>query len=284
MNPTTETPQIEMRDPNDLRPHKLIKPMPRWEKGSPEWTAFLEDIRTHGIQTPLIITSDGQLIDGETRRRAAVAVRLESVPCEVIPPLTAIRTVMRQLLLRRNLTKGGLAYAAYPIFEPAHEEARQYALSCLTRSTDTPSPHSVRDVPKRVEDFAAEMGVSVRLFQQAARVHEIFCEDPEFRDEMEPRILDTSDPVGLGAVIAGYGGRKATSGKAKGKRAEEQLELFTEAWSGLGKRFAYWGKMDVDARERALPVVRKAVAAMPPDLRAELRRAITQAEREEKAA
>lgn len=270
---------IELRDPNDLRPHPLIKPMPRWEKVTPEWAAFVQDIRERGITTPLVILQDGTLVDGETRRRAAVRLNMTQVPCQVIGDDVAAQTILQHLLLRRNLGKSGLAYVGYPLIQAAHEEAKARALECLKRG-DTPVRQSVPDGAKRVEDFAESMGVSERLFRQAAQVREIFLEDPEYRDEMEPRILDTVDPVGLGAVIAGYGGRKATNGKAKGKRAEEQLELFTEAWSGLGKRFGYWGRMDTDTRERALPVIRKTVAAMPPELRDELKRAIRAAEKE----
>jgi len=280
MNPTdTHPPAIEYRDPNDLRPHPLIKPMPRWAKGTSEWDAFVQDIRTRGVTVPIIILKDGAVIDGETRRRGAIAAKREKVPCEVASDNEVAQTILQHLLLRRNLSKGALAYVAYPVVEPAHKEAQARAIQNL-RTVDPLSPvrHSVPDGAKRVEDFAVELGISERLFRQAARVREIFDEDPEFRDEMEPRILDTIAPVGLGAVIAGYGGRKATNGKAK--RTEEQLELFNEAWSGLGKRFGYWGKMDTDTRERALPAIRKTVAAMPPDLRDELKRAIRAAEKE----
>ena len=256
--------------------------MPRWEKETPEWAAFVQDIRERGINTPLVILTDGTLIDGETRRRAAMRINLVTVPCHVIAEDVAAQTILQHLLLRRNLGKSALAYVGYPLIEAAHEEAKARALERLKRG-DSPVRQALPDGAKRVEDFAESMGISERLFRQAAQVREIFVEDPEFRDEMEPRILDTVDPVGLGAVIAGYAGRKATSGKAKGKRANEQLELFTEALGGLGKRLGYWDKMDVENREKALPVLRKTVAAMPADLRDELKRAIKAAEQDAKA-
>lgn len=282
MNPTDTAPQIELRDPNDLRPHALIKPMPRWAKDTDEWQAFVADIRSRGITTALVILQDGTLIDGETRRRAAVGLKMVTVPCQVIPQDVAAQTILQHLLLRRNLGKGALAYVGYPLIEASHEEAKARALDCLKRG-DAPGSHSVADGAKRVEDLAAQLGISLALFKQAARIREIFIEDPEFKDEMEPRILDTVDPVGLGAAIAGYAGRKATNGKAKGKRANEELSLFTDAWSGLGKRFGYWEKMDTDNRERSLGVIRKTVSAMPKDLLKVLKRAIKTAEKEAKA-
>ncbi|MFO1461244.1 MAG: hypothetical protein U1G08_17810 [Verrucomicrobiota bacterium] len=279
---TNKAAERETRDPADLRPHPLIKPMPRWAKGTPEWEAFVEDIRLNGIKVPLGIQADGTLVEGETRRRAALALKLQTVPVEVIPDDEVAQTILRHLLLRRNLGKSALAYVGYPLIEAAHEEAKERAKAQLRRG-DSPVRQALPDGAKRVEDFAESMGISERLFRQAAQVREIFVEDPEFRDEMEPRILDTVDPVGLGAVIAGYAGRKATSGKAKGKRSNEQLELFAEAWTGLGKRLGYWEKMDAENKDKVIPILRKTVSAMTPELRDELKRAIKAADQDAKA-
>lgn len=267
------------RDPHDLRPHPLIQPMPRWAKDSDEWRAFVADIREHGIREPLKVVGD-LVVDGETRRLAAKQLKL-NVPTEEVPADEALAVIVRNLLLRRNVvSKSALAYLAYPLMQPAHEEARERHLARLKTGGAATKGHAVAIAPQ-LDDFADQIGVGVSLFKYAAKIHEAFAADPALKAELEPSIL--VDGAGLGGIVAGIGGRQATRGKPKGRQAE-QLELFSEAWSTLGKRFGHWARMSVDVREQALPALRKTVAAMPPDLREELKRAIRNAEKEEKAA
>lgn len=265
----------------DLREHPILKTQPLWADDDPRWDHLAESIRAHGVFTPLHISADHQVVDGRHRLRAAKRASLDTVPCLVVPDDQVISTMVESLCLRKHLSKGALAYCAFPLLRPAMEEARQRRLTDLKRGTQSRLFTSASSRGEMsIEMLAARVGISTELLRQAQKVHGIFEEDPEYRDEMEPRILDLQDPVGLGAVIAGYAGRRSTAGQAKHRREHEQMSLFAEAWSTLGKRWVYWGKLGDEERDEVRPVIRRTVAAMPPDLRHELKRAIAAAEKE----
>jgi len=53
-------------------------------KNSPEWQPFVDDIRATGIQEPLIVLPDGQVVDGGHRLDAARDIALETAPVRVL--------------------------------------------------------------------------------------------------------------------------------------------------------------------------------------------------------
>jgi len=53
-------------------------------KNGPEWQPFVDDIRATGIQEPLIVLPDGQVVDGGHRLDAARDIALETAPVRVL--------------------------------------------------------------------------------------------------------------------------------------------------------------------------------------------------------
>lgn len=84
---------IEQRDPRSLENHlvniELYGTDPRPE--------FVESVRTHGVLVPLIITQDGMVISGHSRRAAAIMTKLKTVPC-IVSPLTDPDEIERALI------------------------------------------------------------------------------------------------------------------------------------------------------------------------------------------
>lgn len=266
---------ITLRAPKELRPHALNKRMPRWDRESDEWLAFVQDIQDRGIQVPLRITEKGEVVDGETRRQAAAALNLESVPCVVVPSDDVAATLLQEIQLRRNLTKGQRAYLLVPLIE-ATVAGHERRLSNLRRGANAAESAS----PARsAGDYALSLGFSRDLLDQARRLHAAFEGDAELREQFEPQILDFDSPIGLGACLAGIAGQKAT--KDTERKTGAQLDLFTDAWGTLGKRFSYWTKLDDDDRRKAVPVLRQTIKDMPADLRAELKKALAAADRDD---
>lgn len=264
------------RDPNELRPHPLIQPMPRWAKDSDEWRAFVADIREHGVREPIKVVGD-LVVDGETRRLAAKQLKL-TVPTEEVPADEALAVIVRNLLLRRNVvSKSALAYLAYPLMQPAHEEATARHLARLKSGNRETISVSQGNGPR---ELAESIGVSRSLFDFAAKIHAAIAEEPAMKADIEESIL--LDGSYLGAVLAGIAGRKATKGDKKREKAGGAFTLFREAMQMARNRWRYWGKLDDDNRERAVVELRRTVADMPPDLRAEMKRAIGKVERDEK--
>lgn len=276
---TSMIPTIEQRDPTKLRPHKRVKAMRRWAKDSDEWAAFLADVREHGIQEPLRITAAGLVVDGETRRQAAVDLQLAEVPCVLVGEADILATITRNLTLRRNWNKSQIAFTAAPLADEwLAERARRHADNLRTGRAETVV--SVRVGSGRsTDEFAAQIGVSGRLLEYARELHGIIAKHPELAEQIEKLVYE--DGKGLGAIKAGVAGMLKTKGKPKLSRANEQLELFTEAWETVETRFKYWSRMDDDTRRAALPQIRSAVAAMPQDLRQEIKRSIAAVERDE---
>jgi len=305
ITPPMTTTSIETRDPAQLRPHPLVKPMPRWSPDSPEWAGFKRDVQEHGIRHPLLITADDLIVDGETRRLAAKALGLPTVPCQVIGDDEIATIILRELALRRNLTKSQLAYLAEPLLQDAFCEAESRRLANLKRGAKPPDAHSVRS-GESLSDLATQIGVSHRVLQQSHELHEFFrdptkrpitdrsghtSEDVTLREFFEPRILMVEDPedatgsrpYSLGAALAGIkqildqerkeaGGQKHGGGKPA--KTEEQVRLFARVFRDFSTRAKYWGGWNDETRLEALESVRPVLEKLPEDLLGRITRLI----------
>lgn len=200
--------RIESRAPQDLRPHPLIAAFPRWDRESDEWAAFVEDIRRRGIQNPIEITAGGEVVDGETRRQAALVLSLPSVPVRLAAQDEISTTILQHLQLCRNLTKGQRAYLAVPLLDGARAEG----LARRARQLKHGATEDGRENPVFESDG---WGFCRRLLGQARELRKLFDADADLRAEWEPKVLDPHDPVGLGAAIAGIAGAAATEGKER---------------------------------------------------------------------
>jgi len=236
--------QIEQRDPKTLSPHPDIAGLPRWDEASDGFRGFCNDVEEFGIVHPLRILADGVVLDGETRRLAAVYLGLTTVPCEIVSDDRAFAVMLRELLHRRSLTQSAKAFWGYPMFQEAHHEAKERNKSFLKKGAKTGTPTNVGR--ENIGDFADSIGISSSLFRQSAQVHEIFEKDPAYRAQTLPQINEHG--IGLGAVIAGWGGRETTHGKAR-QDAPEGIR-FRSTFRSLAIRCS---KCD-------LPALRKAVA------------------------
>ena len=264
---------VVMLDPVMLRPHPAIKAMPRWPKGSDGWHAFVQDIKAAGITHPLLVTDKNVVIDGETRRLAAVALQIPEVPCQIVDEAEVHTIILRELGLKRQLTKGQLAYLAVPHLEGAFKEAEQRMMAGKkTLRTEFAGQTSV----SRMEDFAASKGVSVRYLQIARQIHITLGQHTEFTEEAEAKIFDEEHPASLGAVMAWLGAAIAQrdrekAGQAHGggrpQNAARQLDLFVDVFETETKRWEYWGAFDADTRDEAWRRLRTRFEALTPEER-----------------
>lgn len=264
----------EPRDPRKLSVHPAARHQPEWADDDSRFEHLIESIRDQGIVCPVVVDPEDRIVDGRHRWRAAKRLQIPSVPVQVCDRDEVSSIILSTLIQRRHYTPGQIAYLAFPAFEGAYEEACRRRLAALKKNTNGLKP------AKTVQDLAAEIGVSRDLFLDAAKLHEKFAKNPDLRAQFEPRILDQHDPIGLGAAVAGIGGQGATKGKDRPQ--PRQLELFVAAWDTIKTRLATWEKLDADSREQVVPAIRETVAAMPDDLRKQLRAEIDRAERASK--
>src|SRR5690348_15322129 len=130
-------PEILLRCTSDLTVHPAARELPQLADDDPQLIALLDDIRAHGIQSPLEINKHNQIVDGRHRWRAAKKLNLKDVPVMVHDDGEVIAIILRSLLLRRHYTKSALAYTAHPMLRAAYEEARD--------NPGQPGAHSVRN-------------------------------------------------------------------------------------------------------------------------------------------
>lgn len=258
---TSQNPQIILEDPSDLTIHPLAKPMPEWANDDECFLSLVDDIRLRGIDQPILVDLERRVIDGRHRLRAAKRLQLKLVPTIVSEKFNVASLIVNSLIQRRHYSKGARAYLAFPLLEPAMEEARQRKLANLRHNTAEPV---VTGESKTVADLAASIGVGRDLFFQAKTCHETFEKHPELKEQFEPQIL--SGEMGLGAAIAGMAGQAATKNKPKAKALGGQLQLFTETFTQLRKRYHYWDKFDDDQKASATRSLQQNLGAMPDDL------------------
>ncbi len=176
---------ITLRDPADLRVHKLIKDMPQLAEEDQEFDNLCRSVHETGhLIEPLKITSDGAIVDGRHRWRAAKHAGLAQIPCIIVEEEEVATIALDTLLARRHMNKGQIAYIAYPLFRAAHEEARQRQIERLKTGNRGTIADSIGNgqFPSKVADFASELGVCKDVFEQAAKLHDIFTRDATHRD------------------------------------------------------------------------------------------------------
>lgn len=258
--------KTENRDPNQLKPHKLVAAMHRWSKDSDEWAAFVENIREHGIRVPIRVLDDGTVIDGETRRLAAKALQLAAVPCVVVEEKDATAVILSELVLRRNLTKSQRAYAAYPVVRGEYEAYMKVRAAALK----TGAPPSVSSGYGGPHDLAERLGIGRKLFFESVWLHETFGLRPDLKEQFERSIFDPDKPAGLGAVKAGVSAvleQEKRGGHTGGKPKDlhEQLRLFNRVLHDHLVRWEYWDNLDDSARAEHWKLVRSEAAELPQD-------------------
>lgn len=228
-----------------------------WEMpdSDPRFASLVESVREHGLIEPLKVTADGKVVDGRHRLRAARAAGLESVECQVVPDHSVGEIAMATLCERRHLvTRGQLAYAAYPLFSRAHKELRERKATAMRSGVHQPEEETV-------EGYAARVGVSRDTFLQAARLHELFDADPELKREWEPKVMASEEPIGLGACIAGIRGQETSVGRTPQRNSA--LHNWEVAWRNITRPAGRWNRWTEEEREYATGVLREQFSKLP---------------------
>lgn len=100
-----------------------------------ELDQFVEDVKTRGIQNPLIIKKDYTILAGHKRRLAALKLKFDTVPCQLVvdelTPEQEIEYLIKDNVLRRHLTpeeRRKLYNYIIPDFEEAVKHKRSGTL------------------------------------------------------------------------------------------------------------------------------------------------------------
>jgi hypothetical protein len=287
-------PAIVFRDPVQLKPLSDIKDFPRWNREDPRFMGLCDDIRDNGIRHPLQITGDDYVIDGETRRLVAKILGLKEVPCIIASESEVDEIIIRELVRRRNLTKGQLAFLVAPHLQKAFDESRNRMLSGKRSNPDnsvcrvqTNPSDSVGRV-QTIKEYGVLMGFSVDLLEQARRLHAHFEADQVRRtmtdsegvteegvtleEFFKPRLFRDHKPYGLGAVLAGIASMLDAEahpnhrGGGKPKDLSRQLQLFERVLlTDAMNRWEYWQSCGEEEKAGHFARVRTKAATLPQD-------------------
>ena len=186
--------EIHDLDIRDLTDHPLLSSIPIWDRTSAEFVALVESIRDRGLDYELLVDVELRIIDGRNRRNA-LATLGRPARCRIVEKEDATSIVVASLINRRHLTKGALAYLAAPMFDAVISESKARRLRNLRDNDPARSPSAIDPAlnagsAKNAGELATQIGVGLRLFEQAMQLHRLFTKaGAKARAKYECRVL-----------------------------------------------------------------------------------------------
>jgi hypothetical protein len=205
-----------------------------------------------GIIDPLKVTLSadglgGKVWDGRHRLEWAMARGKDTVPVIHVSEEVGHKLMEASVIGRRHWTKGQRAYLGVI----CHPEVAGVASGRPKKSADS---IGVSGSP----ELASRLGVSPDVVNQAVTLYKAFhapgakansAEAIEAADLKAKYEMSIWAGAGLGAVIAGLGGGKATDGKERNESGWASLDKPLGTMTRLGKEFDKWNE---EERSKAL--------------------------------
>ena len=94
------------RKTTELKPHPKLKHFPMLPED--KFAALVVSIRKEGMLKAIVVTSEGEIIDGRNRWKAAKEIALEMVPVEVRDDVDPVTYAIESAATGRQLTKTGV--------------------------------------------------------------------------------------------------------------------------------------------------------------------------------
>jgi hypothetical protein len=283
--------KIEFCDPAPLRLHPLHKFLPGPDVASDEWHAFVDAASATGPEgmSPIVITAEGLIMDGERRWKAALQLQWKGIGCVTRPEWEAAALMIESLVGQRCLSKGAKVYLLLAILPEYSKGVNtrclawgQKGVQILQKPFTSPFPYSVgeRHGWKGSEDLAARLGVSKALVEQAVQIRKTFDlpalvehkftfqdgRQKTLKEYFEPLILDPVHPMGLGEVRKGISTFLLPDGTPREQAPPERNSHFfywTRAWEGWAKQCGRWEGMSPEMRVQAEMVMAATARGVP---------------------
>ncbi len=170
-----------------------------------DWTAFVDDIRSRGVREPIrycTVKGKALIVDGRHRWQAAKQVGFADIRSIEVTEEEGRDLMESSFIARQNFTKSMRAYAAvvmHPSIALASEGQGGRPKKPAQNAGFLTMPY-----------LADKFGVSLRLIEQACALYRALDSSPTLRAKHEWRVRAG---FGLGAILAGIAGDKATGGK-----------------------------------------------------------------------
>lgn len=258
-------PTVLFKDPFELRLHRLQRLLPDPDRKGTEWPAFVDAMQAAGPREipPIIITPDGQVMDGGWRLRAAKELEWPQIKCEVQPEERAGVLIVETLLHRKQMTRGAVVYLALRFEQEFVASSETRRLSNLrkgikTREIPLKSPNCSNCSSETVLALCQRWGIAERTYHQARAVFQLFSKRPDLKKELEPQLL--SGEKNLWNVLSAAGG-------ADTDQSGRILGVFKAGLRSFVKYGDEWKKLSREDRKAIEAKWREDAAALPQDLR-----------------
>ena len=214
------------RRTTDLKPHPMNRKLYGEEVLPPE---FVASIRENGILVPLAVKEDGTIISGHRRWQAALALKMEYVPVQVVRYADDLdeREAIIEFNRQREKTFSQKMAEAEELEAVERERAERRRLSNLKRGEEKPEVEMLppREYGKTRNKVAAAVGLgSGRTYDKAAKVWQAAKQG----NETAQKLLEKLDK-GQTTISAAY---KQLIVEEEKRKAIEQIEKL-EPPSGL---------------------------------------------------
>lgn len=266
--------KTELRDPQDLRIHRLHKQhIPAPDKSSIEWLSFVDAQSAagpHGIP-PIVVNESGEIMEGVRRWLAAKQLGWDEIRCDVRADGDAATIIVDALFGQRDMTRGAKVYIALGLLKDFIESAEKRRLANLKHGRKTLEKplklpnQSYFDSEMSVAELCQRWGVSWETLKRARQVRDIFEKNPDIKAEWEPKLL--SGDKNLWNVLSAVGGAGANQSGRDDGVAQAQMEFWDSPFSQLAHAAPAWKKLDDERRAGVLEDFRKAAKKLPEDLR-----------------
>ncbi len=209
------------RRTTDLKPHPMNRKLYGEEVLPPE---FVASIRENGILVPLAVKDDGTIISGHRRWQAALALKMEYVPVQVVRYADDLdeREAIIEFNRQREKTFSQKMAEAEELEAVERERAERRRLSNLKRGEEKPEVEMLppREYGKTRDKVAAAVGLgSGRTYDKAAKVWEAAKKG----DETAKKLVEELDS-GKTTVHAAYKAVVKENERQERKQAAEVAE------------------------------------------------------------
>lgn len=282
---TTMAKEMLTRNPAELRPHPLFAKThhPMMAKDSAEWASLVQSVKENGVYQAVIITEDGEIVDGRHRAAAAVEAGIAEVRVEVVEGWQAPLIIAETLVQRRHFNKSARAYLVAPFAEEATAAGKKARNANLRQNSPNVQKLDVREegATNTLESFADRMGISREYLVKARDVHarlekisqKVMVTHPVSGERMtvRERVEDIlfNEQGGFQPVLAMLGylaaGNKAEGQELKDKRAQYG-RLAAQKFNALSANFRTWDTCDAVEKEVLYQAIPKEVVQWPLDV------------------
>jgi len=226
-----------------------------------DWTAFVDEIREHGVLEPIKVLKiparlpdevDGVqylIVDGRHRWQASEEAGLATIPFEIVDHSQARAIMEGTITARRNYTKAQKAFIAV-LFHPELLDVKagnpQFGINAELGKPDLGANAELIVSPKAI---ATKYGVGERTLRQAVEVSRLMDSlRGTYRRKVEAQELEIWAGAGLPSVLSALKGIQSTAGKKMPKQVNLGVaSRHLKGFAAVSKEFVTWNQAEMMA-------------------------------------